>query len=338
MGRHRLIWPATAACVALCCVDFAIADPSSTPIEFEKFKADRARIAFDLSQPIAVCVARRDTSHAAFHGCIDWHSAVHGTWALTAYSWAFNDDRYHPIINTILTPELMRATQKELVENPHFEMPYGRAWFLRLAIDYRRLYPEADLLNELASHVAQSLIDHYTKTPPNPLSIAYDNASWALINLYDYGLSRGDKRILDFVASKVKAHYLTRTPCPLQSVEVDNGEFMAVCTNWAWLVQRVLPPDEFLRWLHHFLPTTLALDPIENPSGAHQAGLNFSRGWGLWGLYRATNDNRFLSLYLRHFHQAYANKALWQGNYRTVAHWVAQFGMLDLILTYYEGP
>lgn len=32
-------------------------------------------------ETIAAAIGRRDTDHAIFHGCYDWHSAVHG-WAL----------------------------------------------------------------------------------------------------------------------------------------------------------------------------------------------------------------------------------------------------------------
>src|SRR5262245_34376899 len=42
-------------------------------------------IAADLARQAALCSARRDTDHFAFKGCIDWHSAVHGVWALLAY-------------------------------------------------------------------------------------------------------------------------------------------------------------------------------------------------------------------------------------------------------------
>ena len=51
----------------------------------------RKEIARALVEPIRVGVARKDTGHAAFHGCMDWHSAVHGVWALTAY--ARSEDR-----------------------------------------------------------------------------------------------------------------------------------------------------------------------------------------------------------------------------------------------------
>jgi hypothetical protein len=306
------------------------------PPELNHFLAERPQVALRLTEPIARCVARRDTANPAFHGCVDWHSAVHGTWALVAYGWATGDRRHRALIEENLKPAFIAEERRHLAADPDFEMPYGRAWFLRLAIDYRRA-GGGDLLDGMAEDVAASLVAHFTQVPPDPTAIAYQSATWALLNLNDYAAAKHDARITAFVAGAVRAHYLTAAACPLQSVEVATAEFMAVCTNWAWLVSEVLPREEFLPWLARFLPTSLDLAPIAVPASVHQSALNFSRAWGLWRLYRATGDRRFLAAYLAHFDRNFADPQLWNGGYRTVAHWVAQFGMLALIETYYDG-
>jgi hypothetical protein len=310
---------------------------AAIPPELLQLRADRAQMALDLSGPIAICVARHDTANPAFHGCVDWHSAVHGTWALTAYTWATGDSRYRSLVASILQPSLLVEEREHLAADLNFEMPYGRSWFLRLAIDYRRAFGTG-ALDAFGDEVAASLVAYYSHVAPNPTSSAYQSATWALVNLYDYGISRHDDGIVEFVKQKVRTYYLADRACPLKSAEIDTGEFMAVCTNWAWLVQKVLPRREFASWLDRFLPGNLPLDPITKPQSVHQTALNFSRSWGLWNLYWGTNDSRFLTLYLRHFNQTYSNAALWKGNYDTLSHWVAQFGMLDLILTYYDWP
>lgn len=309
----------------------------AAPAELEAFRASRTDIAADLAAPIATCVMKHDTSHSAFHGCIDWHSAVHGVWALTAFSWATGDQRYRATIELLLQPALVAQERNYLADHPGFEMPYGRAWFLRLAIDYRKAFGTA-LLDGMADDVAQSLVAHYKEVTPDPTSSAYDSATWALINLYDYAVARQQTQIEDFVKAQVRKHYLTSAPCPLQKAEVATGEFMAICTNWAWLVAKVSDREQFVPWLERFLPSELSMEPIAAPASTHQVGLNFSRAWGLWALYRKTDDPRFLSLYLRHIHATYDQPRLWKGDYRSVAHWVAQFGMLALIVSYYDWP
>ena len=160
----------------------------------------------ELAKTIAVCVARHDTSNPSFHGCIDWHSAVHGTWALIAYARATGDKTYQPLVESVLQPALLAEEREHLAADPQFEMPYGRAWFLRLAIDYRRSFHDG-LLDAFADEVAASLVARYRAAPPDPNSIAYDSASWALINLYDYGVARGNRQIVDFVNGAVRTSH-----------------------------------------------------------------------------------------------------------------------------------
>lgn len=304
--------------------------------ELTAFQRERDRFALELTEPIAACVTRRDTAHPAFRGCIDWHSSVHGVWALSAYARVTGDGRYRDLVRSLLEAPALKAERAYLTRHAKFEMPYGRAWFLRLAIDYRRAFGD-DRLDAMAEDVAQSLMAHYTRVAPDPRAVAYKSATWALINLHDYGVFREDPKIVAFVRAKVRAHYLEREACPLR-MEVETREFMAVCTNWAWLAGKVLPRSEFKAWLRDFLPPGLAIEPIEDAASVHQAGLNFSRAWGLWNLYRMTGETRFLEAYLRHFKSTFARPDIWNGDYDTLSHWVAQFGMLALIVSYDEAP
>jgi len=319
---------------ALVAADVAVAQ---TPPELARFAAERARIAANLSVPIVSCLARRDTDRPLFHGCVDWHSSVHGVWALTAYSWATGDERYKPALRSMLDPGRIAEEQQFVSGNRDFEMPYGRSWFLRLAVDYKRLFQD-DLLDNFARMVADSLVDRYKAKAPDPTSGAYDSDSWALINLDSYAETVGDAKLRDFVAAQIRANFLDVGACPAAAAEVASGEFMAICTNWAWLVSKILPRDEFIAWLERFLPRTQPLSPITEVSTVHQSGLNFSRAWGLWALYRKTGDQYWLSSYLAHVHQTYDRPAEWKGGYWTVGHWVPQFGMLAVMMSYYDPP
>lgn len=324
------------AAIAICSSLIGKVEAAQILPELESFREHRAGYALGLSKPIAACVVRHDTGNPVFHGCIDWHSAVHGVWALTAYTWATGDRQYRPLIESLLQKSALAEEKEHLDRNPRFEMPYGRAWFLRLAIDYRHAF-DAGTLDDFADDVADSLMNYYKKTTPDPTSIAYDSSTWALINLYDYGVMRNRTDIADFVREKVRAYYVSKpAACPLQRAEVATHEFMAVCSNWAWLVGKVLDKGEFSAWLPTFLPADLPIEPVYRPASVHQFGLNFSRAWGLWNLYRKTSDSRFLQLYLRHFMASYDDLRDWKRNYGDTGHWVAQFGMLATMVTYYD--
>lgn len=82
----------------------------------------RAEIASTLARPIARCVQRRDTDHPVFHGCVDWHSSVHATWSLVAFTRATGDPRYRPLIHDLLDPELLRKERANLKSYEGFEM------------------------------------------------------------------------------------------------------------------------------------------------------------------------------------------------------------------------
>ena len=303
---------------------------------FQNFKQKRRQILDELVVPIEQCVRRKDTDHVAFHGCIDWHSSVHGIWALVKYTALTGDQRFVSLIKDNLTLANVGAEFVLLRKNPEFEMPYGRAWFLRLALDYHATFNSNQLV-PMGDYVAQSLMDYYRRNSPRPFSREYDNASWALINLYDYGVSRDDRTITGFVQELVEKHFITTNgACPVQNEETIWPDFMAVCTTWAYLVVHAAPSLNLQEWLNGFFPPDIAIAPIRNTQNTRQLGINFSRSWGFWRLFKATNDPRYLKLYLDHFEQQYTNPSWWKGDYEQVGHWVAQFGVFALAPVFLE--
>jgi hypothetical protein len=287
----------------------------------------KVKIASELAKPVSRCVAREDTGHYSFHGCIDWHSAVHGVWALIAYSRATGDTQYQSLISDALEAAKIDAERQMIRTRPGFEMPYGCAWFLRLAIE-ERLYSDHPKLKEMGDEVLGSLMTHFAKVGIDPDSTDYDSDSWALINMYDYAkLYKNDsaeKTIKNWILNKFAR------PSAKCDLSLERGSFMAVCTNWAWLVSLVMTREEFLPWLEAFFGKSGLPKPIEHPVGWHNYGLNFSRAWGLWEIYLATGETRFADLYASHFKTAYDDPGNWRGSYEGVAHWVPQFGMFAI--------
>ena len=316
----------SAACLALLLA--RPAQPSEDLASLAGLLRNKQAIALQLSGPIARCVARRDTSHAAFHGCIDWHSAAHGTWALIAYANATGDKRYLPLVESIsrlgqcgggktlhpVSPLFRDALWQGVVPQAGHRVPAE-------VPDER---PEA--LRRRGRRVpARSLPGR----PPGPYARSYDSAAWALINLLDYFSTERDAAGAAAVSRLVEERFVPHQgSCRL---ERESRTFMAICTNWAWLVSKVLPRPAFLTWLKGFLPRRAAIEPVVVPRTAHEFGLNFSRAWGLWGLYEATGDRVFAELFARHFLTTFETQDNWDGDYRTVAHWVAQFGMFAIL-------
>jgi hypothetical protein len=295
----------------------------------------RREIARDLVAPIRESVARKDTGHAVFHGCIDWHSAVHGVWALTAYARMMGDTICNSLLEETLRPGKLAAERALLAAHPDFEMPYGRAWFLRLACEYGHYAGDTALQEELqstAGEVLDSMLAYYRGRIPDPWRGSYACDSWALINMLDYAAWSGDTLAAATVRVLVEAHFVDHGGGCTEAPE--NGHFMAVMTNWAWLVSKVLPRGEFDRWQREFFADAGLPQPVASPVNWHHHGLNFSRAWGLWALYAATAPSdakeAYLNAYAAHFRATYDIPLLWRDSYQGVGHWVPQFGMLAL--------
>src|SRR4029077_11423775 len=101
------------------------------------FLADAPHWVDLLAEVPARHVLRHDTAHPVFHGCVDWHSACHGIWALIAYQGLSGSEKHASLVDSLLVPSGLTIEAADLVKRPAFEMPYGRAWFLRLAIEDR---------------------------------------------------------------------------------------------------------------------------------------------------------------------------------------------------------
>jgi len=316
-----------------------VAHGAEDPAKLTEFKQQRAQMLRDLAAAPSVCVARHDTEHPVFHGCIDWHSSAHGIWSLVAAGDALHDSKLLESAKNQLDVKGIESERQYLHEHPHFEMPYGRAWFLRLAVDFERVTGDTRLA-QMASDVATSMTDYLFAGPIDPSSRSYSSETWALINLQYYAQWKKDEALLARIRSAAERYYFSvQGPCPALPDEARATDFMAICTNWAWVVSLYMKPQQFHDWVSGFLPPgDAAMAPVTDPTTAHHHGIDFSRGWGLWAVYQATRDPRYLDLYLAHVRTAYEHHDWWAGSYESVAHWVAQFGILALYLSYQDDP
>lgn len=300
---------------------------AETPASLSPLLERKADVASRLAAQAAFCSSRKDTRHTAFRGCIDWHSAVHGVWALVAYQRATGDEKHAALISSILAKDKVQAERRFLRRRPTFEMPYGRAWFLRLALDHERLTGSPQL-RDMADEVAASMRDYFLQVGIDPRSGSYDSDSWALLNLIDYARHRKLDELRAEVEGWVRSRFASPEPnCPYR---LERGHFMAVCSNWAALVSRIMDREMFTAWFDRFAKINGLPSPVLTPRSSHHYGLNFSRAWGLWDIYDKTGRTDVADAYASHFAKGFSPKSNWSGDYRSVGHWVAQFGMFAL--------
>jgi len=301
---------------------------SDVAARFRAFQSEGSHWVSLLAQVPAEHVLRHDTIHPAFHGCIDWHSACHATWALLAARGLTGDGRYDAIIDSILMPAKLAAEAADLAARPQFEMPYGRAWFLRLALE-DRLVTGSTRLTFMARDISASLTAQYRSRLADPFAREYANPCWALVNLFDYAEVENRPDITAIVrdAAAGLSTYLDRLPT--ESEEESWPDFMAVTPMFLEVLVRAgaLEPKLLLAKAGARLK---ALRPITEPRKAHHYALNFSRGWALLALADATGDEALLASALDHIETNLHRPSWWRGDYRAVSHWVPQFGIFAL--------
>jgi hypothetical protein len=101
-------------------------------------------------------------------------------------------------------------------------------------------------------------------------------------------------------------------------------------------LQRTLPegPDRDA-WLEQIAAAApVDLRPVDDPSTAHGAGLNFSRAWGFWSLWSATGDLAWRTSYVEHVLTHLDRPEYWAEDYLAHSHWIPQFGIRAIALSY----
>src|SRR6185503_13002513 len=99
------------------------------------------KVAHILNSPSDVKSPRELT--AAFYGCYDWHSSVHGHWLLARLVREFPNAGFNAraiaALKTNITPAHVagEVTYLNATGRETFERPYGLAWLLQLAAELR---------------------------------------------------------------------------------------------------------------------------------------------------------------------------------------------------------
>ena len=262
------------------------------------------RIGGCLNSDADVAPPRKQTP--AFYGCYDWHSSVHGHWLLARLVRSFPDAAFVPPARESLRQSLTadNIAQEVLYMRAEgrtaFERPYGLAWLLQLTAELRewddpQAREMARNLRPLAEVTLERLKDWLPKLSYPVRSGVHSQTAFALGLTLDYARTTGDRELANLVESKARHFYSADKNCPL-AYEPSGEDFFSACLGEADLMRRVLPREEFSRWLQVFLPQISPakrgvpwLQPVVSPDPsdpllAHLDGLNLSRAWMLEGI------------------------------------------------------
>lgn len=295
------------------------------PDDWPTFATRRADLLATLVEPVRDGVRRIDTAHPAFHGCVDWHSAVHGTYALLAVARLTGRPA---LVDEALAatggPDRVAAEVAAILEDrlPE-EIPYGMAW--ALVLDAEAARAGVDLFAELGRTARDALVTHLPKAAAAASNDPeYANLLWPLLTLGRWAAARQDAGALaarDAALPDVLAAHTGDAPT--------YGFFSP--PHLAALLLADLGREPAPELLDTIAATTV-LESAAMPT-VHAAGLNFSRAWGTYAAYRATDDVRFRDLTAALVTGHTAMPGRWRDDYRRHGHWVPQFGIFAIAET-----
>lgn len=286
----------------------------------------------------------------SFYGCFDWHSSVHGHWLLVRLVRTFPAGSFVPEAREALRQSL---TQEHIAQETaylraegraSFERPYGLAWLLQLAAELREWDdPQGKEMSSILQPLERAAIERLSNWLPklsNPVRIGeHDQSAFAMGLMLDYAQSSHEQQFAELIESRARHFYASDTNCPL-SYEPSGEDFLSPCLGEADLMRRVLPGQEFARWLRAFLPqigttgTSAWLVPVVSPDPsdpklAHLDGLNLSRAWMLEGIGSALpkDDIRTKAILAAAEAHQHAGLAAVTGEHYEGGHWLGSFAV-----------
>ena len=311
-------------------------------MSWEEFCALRMEYLRALAEVVERGLKQSDTTHPAFCGCIDWHSSVHGTYALLTSSRLLGESRWIDVVEFLLAParlagELACLQRGEL----DHELPYGYAWFLKLSQERERCSGKTDL-RLLATEIAQRLerwifslsddeiVDHTRRRE-------YENLSWAVLNLWEWSQWKGYAGLREKLSTFTKERLLMLDEEIPPGYDENIDEFFAASLQRTRAILSILTTEESQPWFRTFYKERLWLEPVRTAPKPHSGGLNFSRSWGLWTLFKRTGDHAYRNMYVNHVMTHMESPQYWRDDYKKYSHWVPQFGIYAIALSMDEA-
>lgn len=337
----------TAACLTAACAPAPVGSTRPTaplaaatpagPATWDAFAGQRVPALRRLAEPILTCIARRDTARPAFHGCVDWHSAVHATYALLAIGRITGDTGYRDAAVRALGGPQALAAEADAVRAGDLseEEPYGFAWALVLDVEADRA--GIALTHGVGSAARDRLVEYLAGLGDSPrLYRAAAQPDYANVTWPTYALLRWAHRFGDDAAARAAdrtaALLLSERGRAAACAGVDETGFLPPCHLLPLLASALDRPSTDL---------LAALPPLVDtaPLGAHlpavhSAGLTFSRSWGVYAAYRLSGDPALRDTWARLVADQLAREDQWRHGYDTYAHWVAQFGVFSIAATF----
>lgn len=283
--------------------------------------------------------------HPAFYGCFDWHSSVHGHWSLIFLLNKFpNLENKEKIIKKLQINLSKENIQTEInylnkTHEKSFERTYGWNWLLKLQLELET--SNESFAKELAQNLkplSNLIIERYIEFLPKllyPIRVGtHSNTAFGLTMAWDYAVYSKDENFQNSIKSNAKRLFNSDKNCPM-SWEPSGTDFLSPCLEEMAIMERILPKNEFLKWVKDFTPQLFVKNfnwevaKVSDRTDGHLVhldGLNFSRAWNFYHLVNQY-PNAFSHLKkVADYHFQFSLPSVVDGNYEG-EHWLASFAL-----------
>jgi hypothetical protein len=292
------------------------------------------------------CDVTPERLHPAFHGSVDWHSAVHMQWSgvrlLAEHGGEIGPvaGRLERLLDHRLTPENGAVEAAYLRARPSYERPYGWAWSAMLAATVREVDVAAGwcaATDPVAEVVGGHLLDWLPRLAHPVRHGVHSNTAFALALAHDAFGRLGREEVVAAISSRAREWFTDDRDYPARW-EPGGEDFLSPALCETELMRRVLPEPEFTPWLADFLPglghpedplltVPEVLDPADGKS-AHLFGLALSRAWLLRSLSRHLPGERRVHALAAAERQVAAVEQEIVGGDLMATHWLVSFALL----------
>jgi hypothetical protein len=201
-----------------------------------------------------------------FYGSFDWHSSVQMHWTLLrllrAAPGAVNTGQIRMALNAQFTPVAL-AAEAEFIKGPDgaTQCPQGWGWALALSHETTTWeHPDGHKWAGAMQPLTEALVRRWLRWLPGqayPVRYGTERGSaFALSLAWPFAEARaraGDPALREAIATKAAAWFSADMIYPADG-EPSGDDCLSPALTEAELMGRILPGDEFARWLTVFLP------------------------------------------------------------------------------------
>jgi len=280
--------------------------------------------------------AKADGGPGPFTGSFDWHSAVHGHWALLSIARVHKFTELNDWLEKRLSDAALGTEFEFLKKNKRtgFEVPYGRAWLLMLLFELAKRGRKSTQFAVITRGVQDDVLSYLERAtlPENMKTGRFiaTHDSW----LFAYLLVALSEPATDAVRNRMRAlrkGKIETARSKIAAVTPAKSDFMDLGAVLA-LIDRIDP-------IFTGQPSPLVMapaPPLDDPpltiTNEHSAGTVLVQVWP-HAVEARRGDKPSCSRFHARMNEMFSRTDHWADSFESVAHWVPQFMWMGMWLS-----